>query len=680
VTGKVLALDESLKSVLPAFLSLLDLSVEDAAWQALDPAQRRRRTLDAVKALLLRESEEQSLVVMFENLHWADGETLELLSGLIDSLPTRRILLLVNYRPEFHHDWVSRGSYAQVRVDPLPTQSTAELLDALLGSDLKSVPLKCLLTDKAKGNPLFIEESVHALVEAGTLVGETGAYSLTREIDAIEVPATVQAIIAARVDRLPPETKLLLQSAAAIGHHVPYGVLQAIADMPEDQTRQGLSNLQAAEFLYETRLFPDLEYAFKHAFTHEVAYSGVLRDRRRELHRRVGEAIERLYPDRHVAFAESLADHFEQGEVWSKAALHYFRAADKAKNQWAYGRGAGSCRKALGCLEHMNDLKEEKRRVLVMLGDLLSLVGKLDQANESYERALALTEDDPGHRFIDNKRHRPGCAVREGARIAYYEHGSGDDVLVLVSPLAYDTTAFQPLVETLCQQFRVVQIFARGTGPSDPAPYPYRLEQHVEDARAVIETLAARRRIAIGVSDSGSLLVRLVCACPTLLHGIVLVGTGLGDICAGTPFEQPVGAGEMFMKVLESEGVEAAATMLVSRIFSEPGTRDLAEVTIGKLAQLRRDTWLNFIDPGPELEIAPLLAKVAVPTLVAYGTEDRVFPVAQGRYIASHIAGAQFYAFEGKGHLPIFTATNEFCDVLCQFVRTGTVSEPATTT
>src|SRR5262249_38516290 len=151
-----------------------------------------------------------------------------------------------------------------------------------------------------------------------------------------EVPATVQAIIAARVDRLAPETKQLLQSASAIGHDVPFAVLQAIAEMPEDLIRQGLSDLQAAEFLYETRLFPDLEYAFKHAFTHEVAYGGLLRDRRRELHRRVGEVIEAFYPDRHAAFAESLADHFEKGEVWAKAALHYCRAAEKAKNHWAY--------------------------------------------------------------------------------------------------------------------------------------------------------------------------------------------------------------------------------------------------------------------------------------------------------------------------------------------------------
>src|SRR5262249_2407912 len=126
VTGKILALDESLKSLLPALLSLVDVSVEDAAWRALDAAQRRRRTLDAVKAILLRESEEQPLIVIFEDLHWADGETLELLNGLIDSLPTRQILLLVNYRPEFTHDWGGRSCYVQVRVDSLPTKSTEE--------------------------------------------------------------------------------------------------------------------------------------------------------------------------------------------------------------------------------------------------------------------------------------------------------------------------------------------------------------------------------------------------------------------------------------------------------------------------------------------------------------------------------------------------------------------------
>ncbi len=667
VTGKVLALDESLKSVLPALLSLFDLGVEDVAWRTLDPAQRRRRTLDAVKALLLRESEEQSLVVMFEDLHWADGETLELLSGLIDSLPAHRILLFVNYRPEFHHDWGGRGCYAQVRVDPLPAQGAEAILDALLGTDLKLLPLKRLLADRAKGNPLFIEESLRALVEAGTLTGEPGAYGLTRDIDTIEVPATVQAIIAARIDRLPPVTKQLLQSAAAVGHDVPYAVLQAIAEIPEDQMRQGLSDLQAAEFLYETRLFPDPEYAFKHAFTHEVAYGGVLRDRRRELHRRVGEAIETLYRDRHVAFAESLADHFDKGEVWAKAASHYLRAADKAKNQWAYGRGAGACRKALACLEHTNGLEGEKRRVLVMLGDLLSLEGELDQANESYDRALVLTEDDPGRRFIDNKRHRPGCAVRDGARIAYYEHGSGADVLVLVSPLAYDTTAFQPLVETLCQEFRIVQIFPRGTGPSDPAPYPYRFENHVEDARTVIRNLGSNRVTGIGTSRGGSLLVRLACADRTLLNKIVLIGTSLGDTT--------IDWGRKVNEILERQGIGAVAAALVREIITEPGTEDLAKATIRRLSLIGHDTWLNFLDPGVGVKIAPLLTEVKVPTLVIHGTDDRAVPFEQGRYIASRIPDAQLCAFEGKGHLPIYTATHEFCDVLRQFVRTGTVSK-----
>jgi predicted ATPase len=179
------------------------------------------------------------------------------------------------------------------------------------------------LIDEARGNPLFIEEVIRALAETGTLAGESGDYCVTGDIAAIRLPATIQAIIAARVDRLTPTTKKLLQSAAAIGHDIPFSVLQAIADLPEEQIRRGLSELQAAEFLYETQLFPYLEYSFKHAFTHEVAYSGLLGGRRRELHRRIAEAIETLYPDRHMALAETLADHFEKGEIWQRAASHY---------------------------------------------------------------------------------------------------------------------------------------------------------------------------------------------------------------------------------------------------------------------------------------------------------------------------------------------------------------------
>ena len=236
--------------------------------------------------MLLRESQEQPLLLVFEDLHWIDSETQTLLDSLVESLPTAPLLLLVNYRPEYQHGWGSKTYYTQLRLDPLPPASASAFLQALLGDDPSLEPLKRLLIERTEGNPFFLEESVRTLVETGVLVGEPGAYRLVKPFDSLQVPATVQAVLAARIDRLPAEEKRLLQTAAVIGTEVPLPLLQAIAELPEAALHGALAHLQAAEFLYETRLFPDHEYTFKHALTHEVAYGSLLLERRRVLHAR----------------------------------------------------------------------------------------------------------------------------------------------------------------------------------------------------------------------------------------------------------------------------------------------------------------------------------------------------------------------------------------------------------
>src|SRR2546426_339489 len=232
VTGKLLTLDRALEPTLQALLALLEVPVEDPQWQAFDPPQRRRRTLEAVKHLLLRENQVQPLCLVFEDLHWIDAETQALLDGLVESLPTARLLLLVNYRPEYQHGWGSKTYYLQLRLDPLPR-----------------------------------------------------------------------------------EDKRLLQTAAVIGTEVPWPLLHAIADAPEAELHRGLGQLQAAEFLYETSLFPEHAYTFKHALTHEVAYSSLLQERRRALHTRIVEAIAGLSADRLTEQVERLAHHALRGEV-----------------------------------------------------------------------------------------------------------------------------------------------------------------------------------------------------------------------------------------------------------------------------------------------------------------------------------------------------------------------------
>jgi class 3 adenylate cyclase/tetratricopeptide (TPR) repeat protein len=388
VLGRVLGLDRALEPLLPPLLTLLDVPVEDEAWQSLDPTGRRRRTLDAVKQLLLRESQAQPLLVVFEDLHWADAETQALLDSVVDSLGSARVLLLVNYRPEYQHRWGSKTVYSQLRLDSLRAESAAELLAALLGSDPGLTSLTQMLVKR--GNPFFLEETVRTLAETGALAGERGAYRLTRPVETLQVPATVQTILLARIDRLPADEKQLLQTASVIGKHVPYALLAAIADQPEDTLRQGLAHLQEAEFLYETQLFPDLEITFKHALTHDVTYGGLLGERRRALHAAVVTAIEHLHADRLVERVERLAHHARQGEVWDKAVRYLHEAGAKAFLRSANREAVTRFQEALDALQRLPehpgataealDLRFDLRAALMPLGDFSRMGTVLDEA------------------------------------------------------------------------------------------------------------------------------------------------------------------------------------------------------------------------------------------------------------------------------------------------------------
>ena len=396
VTGKLLSLDRALEPTLPVFLSLLDVPVEDAEWTKLDPSQRRRQTLDALKRLLLRESRVQPVLLVVEDLHWIDSETQAWLDLLVESLPTARLLLLVNYRPEYGHGWGRKTYYQQVRLDALPIAGAEELLEALLGTDPGLANLRRLLIDRTQGNPFFLEESVRALVETQALTGERGAYRLAGPVQSLQLPATAQAILAARIDRLAREDKRLLQAAAVVGKDVPFPLLEVIAEEPEERLREGLARLQAAEFLYEARLFPELEYTFKHALTHEVTYAGLLQDRRRTLHASILEAMEKLYTDRLDEHVERLAHHAVRGDVQDKAVLYLRQAGHKAGARSALRDARTRYEQALDILEALPvnqstleqgfEIRLELRTVLTQLAELRAALERLREAETLSER------------------------------------------------------------------------------------------------------------------------------------------------------------------------------------------------------------------------------------------------------------------------------------------------------
>jgi class 3 adenylate cyclase/tetratricopeptide (TPR) repeat protein len=387
---KCLTLDIALHSIRPALLALMDVSVDNPEWQALDAHQRRLQIIDGVTRLLLRQSQVQPLLLIVENLHWIDAGTQAVLDSLIERLPTIHLLLLVNYRPGYQHGWGSKTSYTQLRLDPLPVETAEALLQVLLGDVAELQPVKHLLIERTEGNPLFLEESIRTLVETKSLVGTPGAYRLAQALSSIQVPSTVQAILAARMDRLPPEEKHLLQCAAVIGRDVPFRLLQSIAEMHEDQLHRGLAHLQAAEFLYETSLFPELVYTFKHVLTQEVAYGSLVQERRCMLHARIVEAIERFYADRLATQVEHLAHHAFRGELWGKAVTYYREAGTKAAMRSAYREAVASFEQALVALKHLPehpdtrqqafDLRMELRPWLAPLGDYERILDNLRAA------------------------------------------------------------------------------------------------------------------------------------------------------------------------------------------------------------------------------------------------------------------------------------------------------------
>ena len=389
VTGRVLTLDPSMQALIPPLLHLLDALPEEHPFRSLDPVQHRHATYVAISQIVLAESRLQPVVAVFEDLHWNDSLSLGLLNELVTSIRDARVLVVVSYRPEHHDDWKNRPNYRRLKLDPLPEDDVAELLHALLGSHPSLSELNAFLLERSGGNPFFMEEIVRELIETQVIAGVRSDYRIAKPLSSSHVPVTVQAVIASRIDRLPPDEKRVLQEAAVIGHDASYGLLHEICGLSEEQLRPLLANLESAEFLYATQLFPDLVYTFKHSLTHEVAYTGLLRERRRDIHARIVFAMEKLYADRLNEQVERLASHAFQAQLHDEALRYLRMAGTKAAERHAYREAIGLFEQALGVLPSLEtpevlaqaiDLRFDIRNALQPLGERERIADYLRQA------------------------------------------------------------------------------------------------------------------------------------------------------------------------------------------------------------------------------------------------------------------------------------------------------------
>jgi len=334
MADKIDGLDERLRNILPPLHEILSLKVDDKDYLKLNLYDKRGKTFEAIRDLLIRESQDRPLVLIIEDLHWIDRTSEDFLSYLIGWLAGARILLVLLYRPEYTHQWGSKSYYNQVRVDQLSTRTSAELVQSILEEGEMVPELRELILSRTAGNPLFMEEFTHSLLENGSIQRTDNQYVLSMKASDIQVPDTVQGIIAARMDRMEDSLKRIMQVASVIGREFAFRILQAIIGMQEGLKSQ-LLNLQGLEFIYEKNLFPELEYIFKHALTQEVAYNSLLLKRRKEIHQRIGEAIEELYPDRLEDFYETLAYHYKQGESLDKAVDYLIKSGEKSRDRYA---------------------------------------------------------------------------------------------------------------------------------------------------------------------------------------------------------------------------------------------------------------------------------------------------------------------------------------------------------
>ena len=421
VGGKVLMLDRSLEDTLSNFFSLLGIAESTARqaeavppMMAVNRQSQSLRTLDAVKRLLLRESLTQPVIIEFEDLQWVDAETQELLNRLADSIASARLLMLVNYRPDYAHQWHGKTYYTQLRLDPLGKESAEEMLTALLGEGRDLLRVKRLIIDRTEGNPFFMEEVKEALFDQGVLT-RNGAVKLAKPINEVRLPPTVQDVLASRIDRLPRQEKELLQTLAVIGREFPLGLVREVAGYPigrrdvgshadvtdnaltagEETLERMLGHLQLAEFIYEQPAVSDVEYTFKHALTQEVAYGSMLSDRRSELHRRVAAAIESLYGERLEDHYVELAHNYSRAGECAKAVQYLSLAGERALAQSAHAEAVAHLTTGLDLLKTLPQgvaRDREEMRMQLALGVASNVVNgtSSNETEAAFSRAYEL--------------------------------------------------------------------------------------------------------------------------------------------------------------------------------------------------------------------------------------------------------------------------------------------------
>jgi class 3 adenylate cyclase/pimeloyl-ACP methyl ester carboxylesterase len=661
IETNVLAISEKLDWTIPFIRFFLALDPGDRKVEEMVPAQRSGRANEALQALISETSQAGPVVLLIEDLHWIDEQSESVIRYLLERIASSKVMVILTYRPGYTPSFGSQAYFTDIPLQRLRIVQSENLVKSFLGSENIPQRFQELVIKKAEGNPLFIEELCRSLIEDGTLERSETGYELKKPLDKILIPGTIEDVIMARIDRLPEESKEALQVASVIGREFTVRMLERVSGLSQS-LKQSLGQLRAIELIYEKTLYPELEYMFGHALTHDVAYQSLIRQRQKELHRRVGEVMETLYADLLPEFYETLAWHFQRAEDWVKTTYYLVMSAKKLKSRYAYQRALQQCESAVDLMENHGAGAPEKIEAYELAGDLKSYLLDISGANQSYDQALTLYSDLKTKQRLENKLHRRGEAYRNGAKIVYYQHGMGDPTIVYIQPMVYSLLN-QPMIEALCQNFRIITIDQRGLGESDPIPDDFTMNDVMEDARAVIESSCEKPVVVIGFSKTGPAALDVAITYPHLVERLVLIASGLP---VSTLSRIRTLRGDWL-----SQGEEKALGIrqFCEFFFSEPGTQEMIELMFNRLMTypfgvLRTQVQEPF---KQQMHLLPTMTK---PVLLLHGEADLLLPLTLTYSLLEVLPNARLHILKNRGHSLPVTATSEVGNLIRDFLRT----------
>lgn len=632
--------------------------------------QVKECTLDTLVELLCAMSAVAPVIVALEDAQWADPTTRELFDAIAERTQDLPVLLVVTYRGDFEPAWSEFTHVTSLTLNRLGSREVDALVCALCGGRRLPAAVHERIVANTDGVPLFIEELTRGVLESGLLTERAGRYELSGPLPPFAIPATLHDSLMARLDRL-DTAKELAQTGAAIGRSFARGVLEAVAELPPADVEQALDRLEHSGLLMRRGRGAEAQYTFKHALMQEVAHQSLLRSRRQILHMRIAGVLAQRFPDMVASQPELLARQYSEAGIADQAAASWLEAAYRAKRLAAYSEAESHVAALLEACAELGDTPEGRAyhaRAHALRGDLESLHGLLENANDAYEKALAAAPDPAFARDVQSRLHRVRETSRNGARIVYYVHGDGEQTLLFVNPIAYGLAMFQPVLERLCHEFRVVTVDCRGAGRSDPIVRPYSIEQHVRDTAAVIDDLGVGPVIGVGVSRGGNQLIRLGAERPELLKAAVLIGTPF-RVGSNTAIQADSRHARAQLEALALGNWDHLHEAFARSLYTEASVRHLARQFAASCAGLPRETMRSFFDGDPKLDVSGLLSAIEYPVLITHGEEDQRVAVDNAHDFHAAIAGSMLHLFAGKGHLPVFSAPEEFCAVLRGFVR-----------